>query len=244
MSIAESYSKNLPEDEALHEHMYDLFPGLVYLYDLDQNKFRFLKGKIKESLGFSGEDLNDDFEKVIFKDDVPLVRKELKRFLELSKNDLHTYHCRLNRKDGDYLHFHVTGKVLRYHSDGKPASILFVAQDIHDHVLSVEAAQVSLEVLNDSENLLRFATWKWDIHSNEVTWSRGICALLNYNSSEYEKIKSGNALMNFVLGELAHAPGSIAAFRILSAWLRRSACRNCDAGCHDRRNTDTARAGR
>lgn len=207
MSITtESYSNNLSGinegDEVLQHSMYDLFPGLIYVYDLDKKKLRYINKKITESLGFSYDDIKEwdhDLAKLIFKEDIDLVQKELERYHGLKENDVYGYQCRLNRKEGDYLHFQVTGKVLRRNENGKAESILFIAQDINEQVRSATESKVFNEILEDTENLLEFATWRWEASSDQVKWSRGVCALLNFNPKDYEKMMSGDFFMSHVL---------------------------------------------
>src|ERR1043165_3221775 len=103
-------------DDAFHESIYDFFPGLVYVYDADKGKLRYVNKKITDALGFTYEDVQSwdrDFGKLVFKDDYDAVKAEIEKFHTIKDNDVYGYKCRLNRKAGDYLYFQVTGKVLR-----------------------------------------------------------------------------------------------------------------------------------
>src|SRR3954466_9816012 len=135
-------------DDALHESIYDFFPGLVYVYDADHGKLRYVNKKITDALGFSYEDVQGwdrDFARLVFKDDLAQVQEELKKFHALKDDEIYGYKCRLNRKIGDYLHFQVTGKILRRDEQGNPKSILFIAQDINDQIRAAEEARAVRE---------------------------------------------------------------------------------------------------
>src|SRR5882757_9452756 len=119
-------------EETFHEKIYDFFPGIIYVYNTDTRKLRYVNKKITDVLGFSYEDIktwDNDFSKIIFKEDLELVQLELAKFDTLKDDDSHSYRCRFNRKEGDWMHFNVIGKVLRRDEKGKAESLLLVAQD-------------------------------------------------------------------------------------------------------------------
>jgi PAS domain S-box-containing protein len=181
-------------DDAFHESIYDFFPGLVYVYDTDKGKLRYVNKKITEALGFTYEDVQSwdrDFGKLVFKDDFEAVKAEIEKFHAVKDNDIYGYKCRFNRKGGDYLHFQVTGKVLRRTEQGKALSILFVAQDINEQIRAAEEAKTVKELLDDTENLLQFATWSWSAATDKTHWSHGVYALLNYrpNDPAFDEMK-------------------------------------------------------
>ena len=120
-------------DDALRQSIYDFLPGLVYLYEVDKQKLKYINKKVTETLGFSYDDLqawDHDLAKLVFSDDSTLFQNELDKFHEYRENNDRRFSCRLNHKKGDYLHFEVTGKVLRRTEQGKAQTILFIAQDI------------------------------------------------------------------------------------------------------------------
>lgn len=176
-------------DDSLHERIYDFFPGLVYVYDTSRGKLRYINKKVTDSLGYSYDDVTSwdhDFAKLVFKDDLPLVQGELEKYNALKDEEAHEYRCRFNRKSGDYVHFQVTGKVLRRNEQGKPESILFIAQDINEQIRVADESRAVRELLDDTENLLQFATWTWNERTDRTVWSHGVYALLNYKPDDPE----------------------------------------------------------
>jgi PAS domain S-box-containing protein len=175
------------DDNAALQGIYDFFPGLVYVYDFDKKQLKYINKRITDSLGYSYDEIKDwkqDLGRLVFKDDVELVHKELEKYHELKENDAHAYKCRLNRKEGDYIHFQITGRVLRRNDKGKAESVLFIAQDINEQIRSADEARAFKELMDDTENLLQFSTWRWDAVTNKERWSKGIFALLNYTEEE------------------------------------------------------------
>ncbi|NOT76026.1 MAG: PAS domain-containing protein [Cyclobacteriaceae bacterium] len=189
-------------DDALQMGIYDFFPGLVYVYDLDQKQLRYINKKLTDSLGYSYDDLKEwkqDFGRLVFKDDLELVQKELEKYYELKEHDSHGYQCRLNRKEGDYIHFQVTGKVIRRNDKGKPESVLFIAQDISEQIKVADEARAFRELMDDTETLLQFSTWRWDAITNIERWSKGVYPLLNYNEKEIESKMSSKFFLDHII---------------------------------------------
>ncbi len=190
------------DDDALLQSIYDFFPGLVYVYDLDKKQLRYINKKITESLGYSYDDIKEwkqDFERLVFKDDVEHVKKEIEKYHELKENDAYGYQCRLNRKEGDYIHFQVTGKVLRRNEKGKVESILFVAQDINEQIRAADESRAFKDLMDDTENLLQFSTWRWDAITNKERWSKGIYSLLNYQEKDVESKMSSTFFLDHII---------------------------------------------
>ena len=88
---AESYINNLSgvinaEDSALHQGLYDFFPGLVYVYDVEKKQLSYINKKVTEALGYSYDDISaskNDLEQLIFNEDRERVKKELLHFQSL-----------------------------------------------------------------------------------------------------------------------------------------------------------------
>ncbi len=184
--------------EALHQSIFDFFPGIIYVYDAENKKLSYVNKKISEVLGYSSDDLsgwNHDLNKLIFKDDLEAVQKELEKYDGLKNDESHSYDCRLNRKAGDWVHFQITGKIIRRGENGKPSSLLFVAKDISSQLKSDEelktistAIKEKEELLADykeqidlKEELLECGSWEISFPEKTIFWSDGMYRLFGYD---------------------------------------------------------------
>ncbi len=178
------------KDGDFPKEIYDFVPNIIYVYDADSKQLSYVNKKITEVLGYSFEDLkafNHDISKVIFNEDLKDVLKELEKYNHLKDHDSHSYKCRFNCKEGSWRHFHVTGRVLKRGANGKASSLLFIAQDVTDHVQSTEEAQSLKELVKETEDMLEFGTWNWDVKSGEMKWSTGIFTLLKHEQKKVNK---------------------------------------------------------
>ena len=184
VSFLKSLFESGEDSEGFQQKIADFFPAIIYVYDPGKKRLRFINKRVTDFLGYSYEDVegfDNDFMKFVFKDDVSLVQKELSKFDSLHDDDTHSYDSRFTNKLGDWKYFRTQGIVLRRNESGNPASLLFVAQDITDQLQTEEDAKASKDLLSETEKLLHFGTWTWDVLADRVVWSGGLYSLLGYD---------------------------------------------------------------
>lgn len=164
----------------------DFIPALIYVYDPDRNKLNYINRQVTDLLGYTYDDVQDweGITNIVYKEDLPLVKEHLQRFFELKDKESHSYNARLNDKQGNWKYFRTQGKVLRRNGEGKPASILFVAQDITSEVEAGNKFKRIEELFNDTQDVLKFGVWEWDVPHNKMVWSNGIYKLLGYDQTK------------------------------------------------------------
>jgi len=163
----------------------ELFPAIIYVFDVEQKRLKFINKKVSDFLGFTYEDIREgNLDTLIFKDDQQLVQQELEKFYTLQNNDSYAYNCRLNHKQGHWRHFRTLGSVLRRKEDGHAASILFIAQDITDQLKSEEEIKAVQELFDETEELLQLGSWSYDIVKKTIHWTNGLYKLFEYTRAE------------------------------------------------------------
>jgi PAS domain S-box-containing protein len=170
-------------EEGLQDKIMDFFPGIIYIYDLIHKRLTYINRKITELLGYSYNDVlgwGSDLMKIVYKDDVELVTKEWQKFYTLEDGECLTYNARLNHNAGTCRHFRTTGTVLD-REKGHVSSVLFVAQDITEEVETGSKFKRIEEQFNDTQEVLKFGVWEWNVRSNKITWSNGLYKMLGYD---------------------------------------------------------------
>jgi len=187
VSYIKSLFKSGDSRDEFQQKIADIFPAIVYVYDTEEKKIQFINKQHATLLGYSYEEAeqwDNDFMKFVFKDDISLVQKELEKCSFLHGNNTHSYKSRFNHKIGTWRYFRTQGTILHRNDSGNPAKVLFVAQDITHELQIEEEVKVSKDLLNETEKLLHFGTWTWDIPNNKVEWSDGLCTLLGYTEND------------------------------------------------------------
>ena len=179
--------------EAFSERLNDFFPGLIYVYDLDNHKLRYANKGLTEILGFSYDELKDTedvWSNLVFKEDLELVKKELQKIHSINDQETLAYGCRLNHKAGNWRHFRTMGTVLRRDDSGKAISALFIANDITDQIKTEEEKEATTELFKETEDLLQYGTWSWDIETDNLEWTKGMYDLIEFTKVELPQVKN------------------------------------------------------
>ena len=179
------------EGNTMYDRITNFIPGIVYVYDTNNKKLRYINKKVTEILGYSFEDINtweDDWNKLIFDEDKELVTAEIQKYFDLKDDESHSYNSRLNHKEGNWRYFKTQGTVLRRDTDGKAASILFIAQDITDQLKTAEENKKLLEVLEETQLMLDFGVWTLDLKTMLADCSTGFLRLLDYKTTDKPQI--------------------------------------------------------
>jgi PAS domain S-box-containing protein len=176
--------QSISGDDGLSEKITDFFPAIVYMYDVDSKKLKYINRKITDMLGYTYLDVKsweDDLTKIVHKEDVELVKKELEKFHTLSDNESYSYNARLTHKAGGWKYFRTQGTVLDRDRKGNAVSLLLIAQDITEEMEAGSKFKRIEELFNDTQEILRFGVWEWDVPENKIIWSNGLYRLLGYD---------------------------------------------------------------
>ena len=170
--------------DGLPEKITDLFPAIVYVYDPDSNKLRYINNKLTDILGYSFNDIqtwDNDLMCMVHKDDQENVKKELLKYHALKDDESYSYNSRLTQKAGTWKYFRTMGTVLNRDTMGRAASILFIAQDISEEVETGNQFKRIEELFNDTQELLKFGVWEWSVPDNKISWSNGLYKIFGYD---------------------------------------------------------------
>jgi PAS domain S-box-containing protein len=172
------------DNDGFPDKITDLFPAIIYIFDADAKKLKYINRKVTDLLGYSYNDVltwDNDLMTIVHKDDLENVKKELQKFYALQDNESYSYNSRLTHKTGNWKYFRTMGTVLNRDPKGCASSILFIAQDITEEVESGNQFKRIDELFNDTQELLRFGVWEWSVAENKISWSNGLYRILGYD---------------------------------------------------------------
>lgn len=173
--------------ESFHEKIGDFFPAIVYVYDVNKRNINFINRRLPDILGYSQEDVSglpESLFSLVPEEDSAILNQELLNLAALADNDCHSYHSRLNHREGSWRYFRTTGKILKRDDDGKASSVLCVAQDITDQLRTEEEIATTRELFEETENLLQFGSWSMDPNTRAIQCTSGLYHLLEYEKGE------------------------------------------------------------
>lgn len=174
----------------LTEKIADFFPALIFVYDLQNQRLRYINRRFTEYFGLALEETRgseDLVKRLVYREDVDPFKKTLSRFVSLNEDGTYSFRCRFNHKHGSYRYFETQGTILNRSPDGKASALLFVSQDTADHVKEQEEMSIVKQLFSETEELLQVGSWCWDIYHNRIVWTSGFCKMLGYTQAELEE---------------------------------------------------------
>jgi PAS domain S-box-containing protein len=191
-------------NEVLVKQITDLFPALIYVYDMEKSRIRYVNRRISDMLGYSWEEVGtwkEDLSKMVYEADISAV---LSKFEQISTGeDECVFECRLNHKDQGYRIFKTVGTTLGCSGDGKPPSLLLMAQDITEQVRAVQDRERTRRLMDDTEQMLGMGMWTYDRTTGKTEWTDGMYQLLGYTREEMPEIEDGFFYKHVTLDDLA-----------------------------------------
>ncbi|RAW01776.1 sensor histidine kinase [Pseudochryseolinea flava] len=181
----------------------DFYPAIVYTYDVKRQKIKFINQKVSDLLGYSIKDANglpDSLLNIVYQDDATLVQAALEKFCALTEGKSHAFDARLNHKEGSWRYFRTTGNVIKRDAEGAPEVVLCIAQEVTDEMKGQEEVRATRALIEGTESLLQFGSWRWDVNSWDIVATDGLLRLLGY--SEADKVSlNGNIYLSHVIEE-------------------------------------------
>lgn len=186
------------------ENIADYFPDPVFVYDCGTQSIEYANRKFAE--------LTDSYSDRV-KDSDGLLRaivhpEDYENFRRIISSKPHTHgsyhtHCtaRLVDRFGRYRFHRIDGEFLRWTEAQQTRLILFVAHDITEELKSKEEIETTRELLDETEELLQFGSWAWEISTNIVTWTPGLFTLLEYAPGEVDGRIGLSFYLNHVVEE-------------------------------------------
>lgn len=162
------------------------FPGIIYVYNTHEKKLNYINSGFTSVLGYTRADVDawqDQLKQMIFDEDFEMVQQEIDNFHTVEVQE-RFFNCRLNRKEGSWRYFRTKGTVLRRNETGQADALLFIAEDISDELEKEKELLHTKQLLSETEEMLNYGLFNWDINSDLITWSDGMYSIFGYSKDD------------------------------------------------------------
>lgn len=186
-TFIEMISERLNEQVDFIEKINSTSPGIIYVYDLQQNKIIYSNWKVKDLLGYSKEELTgleDLFKPTIqHPDDVQVLRDNIKAFSTAIDGEIRTTRHRMKHKNGEYRWVQNHESVFKRDGEGEPIQIIGIALDIDKEEKTSEQLQQREEQLLRAQELAGTGSFIWNIETFEGTTTPQLLRILEMKES-------------------------------------------------------------
>jgi PAS domain S-box-containing protein len=157
-------------DDKINEHIHfiekiaETSPGVVYVYDLVEEKEIYSNGKTKEILGFGDIDIqNSSWRDLQHSDDLNATLDNLNGLDDLKDNELKILEHRIKNKTGEHIWVRNYQSVFKRNAEGKPTQIIGLALDINDVKNMEEELLTREEQLLEAQELAEIGSFYWSL---------------------------------------------------------------------------------
>ncbi|MBD2493891.1 ATP-binding protein [Nostoc sp. FACHB-280] len=124
----------LRESQQFIERIAETTPGILYVYDLLEQRNLYLNGQVNRLLGYTSQqvqDLGKEFLiQLMYPEDLPLFFLHLQKVAVIQDNEILEFEYRMRHANGQWCWFYSRDTVFTRNEDGSPRQIVGTAYDI------------------------------------------------------------------------------------------------------------------
>jgi PAS domain S-box-containing protein len=171
----------LKDREGFLNHVLTTNPGLIYIYDLIENRNIYANRSLTDFLGYSTEDVqamgSELFARILHPDDAESVARHHARLAESSENLTMDLEYRMRASDGSWRWLWSRDVPFLRDPDGSCRQILGFALDVTHQHRSEDELLRSRTHLEEAQRVARVGSWEWDVASGTIFWSEELYRL-------------------------------------------------------------------
>lgn len=180
----------LRERQHFVERITNTVPGIVYVYDLIDQRNVYANLQVSETLGYSPADVQamgqDFFSRLMHADDLAKLPAQLQKLQALQDGESLEFEFRMRHLNGDWRWLVDRATIFTRTVDGRPHQILGCAQDI----TARKQTELALSLANEQFQLAAAAIdsliYDWDVTTDQVVRTEGLINVLGYAPAEVE----------------------------------------------------------
>ncbi len=174
------------ESNRLVNEIMNIFPGVLYVFDLKLGRNLFMNRGSAEAIGYSPEELAafdaEVMAELIHPDDLPRVRRHHEALGDLRDGETAVIEYRVRHKDGGWRWLFSRDLIYRRDDAGRPWQSMGVANDITERKDIEEALRRSQERLQLALKGARAGTWEWKDGATGSIWSADLKEIAGLSS--------------------------------------------------------------
>ncbi|OKH40494.1 hypothetical protein NIES2119_02440 [[Phormidium ambiguum] IAM M-71] len=180
----------LPESQHILQQITDTIPGILYIYDLAENRNIYVNQQISELLGYTPEQIQGMgemlFPELVHPEDLAKFPEYIQQFHSLKKGEVLELEYRMRRANGEWCCLHGRATVFNKNADGTPRQILGTANDITKRKQALSDLQLQKERFELAAAAVNCLIYDWNLETNIVERTDGLTRIFGYLPEEAE----------------------------------------------------------
>ena len=171
-------------DEHVHfiETITNTSPGIIYVYDIVQNREVYANKSVTEFLGYTEEELknlgSDFVQTLIHPEDVEVISANDNSFSEVRDGEIRSVKYRIRNKAGEYRWMRAYETPFRRDREGKIVEKIGIAIDVHEQKKTADELKKREEELSktqaqyqEAEAITHIGSYSWNFKTSQISWS-------------------------------------------------------------------------
>ncbi|MEO1147571.1 MAG: PAS domain S-box protein [Cyanobacteria bacterium J06638_22] len=197
----------LREKQTFIEQMANNSPGILYIYDVEQQRNVYCNRAISETLGYSTvqvEVMGETFlEQVLHPEDLPWIQRHLQTMQGLADGQTCELEYRMRRADDTWVWLYSRETVFRRDRAGQVTQILGIAQDITDRKTAEAALLTSQQRLSLLIQQTPLGVIEWTPEGHVQAWNPAAAKIFGYTPEEAMGQHFGFLIQDELKGQVA-----------------------------------------
>lgn len=167
--------------ERISEHVHfiekitNTSPGIIYVYDVENNKELYTNKTTTEFLGYSPEEIrqmgSDFVPSLIHPDDLPELQQYEKEFLNVKDGETRSFKYRIRNKKGQYRWLRTYEAVFKRNAKGQVVEKIGIAIDVHEQKIVTDALQKREQELLEAQEIAQLGSFTWNFEDGTSSGS-------------------------------------------------------------------------
>ncbi|MFB2893809.1 PAS domain-containing protein [Aerosakkonemataceae cyanobacterium BLCC-F50] len=183
----------LQESQRLLQQIIDTIPGILYIYDLVENRNVYVNQQISDLLGYTPKQIQAMgemlFPLLVHPDDLVKFPDHIAQFHSLPEGVILELEYRMLRANGEWCWFSGRATVFNRNADGSPRQILGTAYDITKRKQALSELRSQKERFELAAAAVNCLIYDWDLQTNLVQRTDGLTRIFGYLPEEAESTR-------------------------------------------------------
>jgi PAS domain S-box-containing protein len=187
-----TYMKILREKLNEHTHFIERItetsPGIIYVFDLRDEKEVYANKMMTQLLGYEPGDwkkLEADFvSELIHPEDIPVIEANQKAFTNAADGEVRSIRYRIKNKSGEYRWMRTYESIFKRDAEGKPWQVIGIALDIENEKRTSDKLKHREEQLLEAQALSNVGSFVWKPATGEKETTPQFLKILEVERSE------------------------------------------------------------
>ena len=178
-------------DEHSHfiEKITNTSPGVIYVYDVLQNREVYTNRTLTDTLGYQPEEfigLGSNFvTSTIHPDDVGTIRAYEAAFADIGDGEIRSVKYRIRNKSGEYKWMRAYETVFKRTEQGVVAQKIGIAIDVHEQKLTADKLKKREEELLEAQEIAQLGSFVWDFEKAHSIGSPQLYKILEVEDGSF-----------------------------------------------------------